>query len=266
MRKFAFFVHPLDMRDVLRIAPQAENKRLALVEKILEWTPTHTVAHITGLKCADGEEAEGWFIGITLLPSQFMTLPKEFVMKKMCEGVDIAIEKGAQILGLGGFSSVVGSGGVELSGMYPNLPVTSGNSCTIAAAMDATLIAAQRLEIDLNSADVAIVGGSGSIGSVCAKLLSQKVSSMTLIARNQKRLDKIAGEIHGETGLAVSTSNSVEEGIKNADIIISATSSSGDIIRPEYLKSGALVCDVSLPHDVCREVATIRPDVLVIEG
>ena len=37
MRKFGFFVHPLDMRDVVRIAPQAEGKRRPLVEKILEW-------------------------------------------------------------------------------------------------------------------------------------------------------------------------------------------------------------------------------------
>jgi predicted amino acid dehydrogenase len=34
----------------------------------------------------------------------------------------------------------------------------------------------------------------------------------------------------------------------------------------EYLKPGAVVCDVSLPHDVSREVQKLRPDVLVIEG
>ena len=44
------------------------------------------------------------------------------------------------------------------------------------------------------------------------------------------------------------------------------TISTGNIIRAEYIRSGALICDVSLPHDVCREVASARPDVLVIEG
>ncbi len=266
MRKFAFFVHPLDIRDVIRIAPQAANKRLPLVEKILQWTPAHEVSHITGLKCADGEEAEGWFIGITLLPHQFLELPKEQVFQKMLEGVQVARERGAQILGLGGFSSVIGNGGIDIAKMVPDIPLTSGNSFTIAAAMEATSAAAQRLNIDLTAARAAVVGGSGSIGSVCARLFAHQTAETVLIARNQKRLERVAGEIKDETGVKVLTSNSVEEGLKSADIVISATSSSGDIIKPEYLKSGALVCDVSLPHDVCREVSVARPDVLVIEG
>lgn len=266
MRRFAFFIHPLDMRDVLRIAPQAANKRRPLVEKILEWTPAHQVSHILPFKCADGEEAEGWFIAIPLLPNQFMNLPKQFVMDRLVQGVEIAIKNGAQILGLGGYTSVVGTGGVDLTKLYPNLAITSGNSCTIAAAMDATLSAAGKLGIDLNRARVAVVGGSGSIGSVCAKLLAPSCAEMVLIARNRNRLQRVADETSSESGTPVSISVSVQEGLKDADIIISATSSSGDIIKSEYLKSGALVCDVSLPHDVCREVATQRPDVLVIEG
>lgn len=268
MRRFGFFVHPLDMRDVVRIAPQSKGKRLPLVEKILEWTPAHEVAHITGLRCADGEEAEGWFIGITYLPHQFMDLPKDVVLKRLYEGALLAKERGAEILGLGGYSSVVGKGGIELAEMLPELPMTSGNSCTTAAAIDATGRAAERLGIDLPSAKVAVVGGSGSIGSVCAKFFAanENVAEIVLIARNQLRLERVASEIHEETGRTVLTCNSVQEGIRDADVVISATSSSGDIIRSEYIKSGALICDVSLPHDVCREVATQRPDVLVIEG
>ena len=266
MRKFGFFVHPLDMRDVIRIAPQAENKRMPLVEKILEWTPCHEVAHITGLKCYDGEDAEGWFVGITLLPHQFLNLPKDTVMKKMLEGIDIARKKGAQIIGLGGFSSVIGNGGIDIADSTPDIPLTSGNSFTISAAMEATVSAAKKLDINLKKSKAAVVGGSGSIGSVCARIFAPETAETTLIARNQKRLERVAAEIHDDTNVKVLTCNSVQEGLKDADIIISATSSSGDIIKPEYLKSGALVCDVSLPHDVCREVATLRPDVLVIEG
>ena len=268
MRRFGFFVHPLDMRDVVRIAPQAEGKRKPLVEKILEWTPPHEVAHITGLKCADGEEAEGWFIGITLFPHQFLELPKDFVFQRIYEGALIAKEKGAQILGLGGYSSVIGKGGVELQALMPDLPMTSGNSCTTAAALDATARAAERIGIRISEAKVAVVGGSGSIGSVCAKIFAanEPAAEIVLIARNQRRLEKVADDIHAETGKKVTTCNSVKDGIKDADIVISATSSSGDIIKADYMKSGALICDVSLPHDVCREVASLRPDVLVIEG
>jgi hypothetical protein len=36
--------------------------------------------------------------------------------------------------------------------------------------------------------------------------------------------------------------------------------------RPEDLKRGAVVCDLSKPANVSREVADARPDVLVIDG
>jgi predicted amino acid dehydrogenase len=39
-----------------------------------------------------------------------------------------------------------------------------------------------------------------------------------------------------------------------------------DVIAPDDLRSGAVVCEVSLPHDVSRRVAVERPDVLVLEG
>ena len=49
-------------------------------------------------------------------------------------------------------------------------------------------------------------------------------------------------------------------------MIVTCTTSGGGILRPEALKSGCVICDVAVPHDVCREVAQLRPDVLVLEG
>jgi fatty aldehyde-generating acyl-ACP reductase len=49
-------------------------------------------------------------------------------------------------------------------------------------------------------------------------------------------------------------------------LILTATSSTQDIIQPEDLLPGAVVCELSLPHDVSRRVALERPDVLVTEG
>lgn len=266
MNKFAFFVHPLDIRDVVRVAPQAANKRQALVEKILEWTPPHEVSHIRGLVSASGEEVEGWFIAITLLPHQFLNLPTEFVYDKIIKGVEIAKQKGANILGLGGFTSIVGNGGLTIANMVEDLPVTSGNSYTIATAMEATLEASRRLGIDLAKATATIVGASGSIGSVCAQLLAPSVKKIVLVARNLKKLQKVADHLYQTTGKIPTLFSDVSVGINKADIVITATSSSGNIIKPHDIKSGALICDVSLPHDVCREVAQLRPDVLVIEG
>ncbi|MGV8119757.1 MAG: shikimate dehydrogenase [Candidatus Xenobiia bacterium LiM19] len=266
MKRFAFFIHPLNFEDVVRVAPQAANKRQPLVEKILEWTPAHEVSHITGLISAQGEEAEGWFIVLPLLPHMFLSLPKEKVFEKVMQGAEIARKHGAQILGLGGFSSIIGNGGVQVAEMIPDIPVTSGNSYTIATSIEATVEASRRLGMDLNQVTATVVGASGSIGSVCAQLLAPHVKKMVLVARNVKRLEKIAEVISGLTGKMPSLFSDVSMGIRKSDIIITATSSSGNIITPHDIKTGALICDVSLPHDVCREVAHLRPDVLVIEG
>ena len=64
----------------------------------------------------------------------------------------------------------------------------------------------------------------------------------------------------------VIVTNNVEEGIKNADIVVTVSSAVDSIIEPSYIKSGAIICDVARPRDVSVKVAKERNDVLVIEG
>jgi predicted amino acid dehydrogenase len=54
--------------------------------------------------------------------------------------------------------------------------------------------------------------------------------------------------------------------VRAADLVLTATSSTQDVIEPGDLRAGAVVCELSLPHDVSRRVAIERPDVLVVEG
>lgn len=265
MNKFAFLIHPLDMKDVIRAEPKAAGKREALVEKIIEWMPPYKTSHITGLVSIRGVESEGYFIVVPLMPKQFLTLDRKQVYKKIIDGGKIAEGLGAKILGLGGFTSVVGDAGITISKNL-NIAVTSGNSYTIATAISATIKAAECLKINLSSARCTVIGATGSIGSVCAQIMADKVLSLTLVSRNLHKLKKISELIYYKTKKRAKISSDIALGIKDADIIISATSSMGGIIRPEHIKKGTLICDIALPHDVSREVASKRPDILVIEG
>ena len=58
----------------------------------------------------------------------------------------------------------------------------------------------------------------------------------------------------------------IRDALRNADVVITVTSAVDTVIEPSYLKPGAVVCDVARPRDVSRQVAQLRPDVLVIEG
>lgn len=54
--------------------------------------------------------------------------------------------------------------------------------------------------------------------------------------------------------------------IRQADLVLTVTSALETIIDAHHLKTGAVVCDVSRPRDVSRQVVEERDDVLVIEG
>ena len=97
-------------------------------------------------------------------------------------------------------------------------------------------------------------------------IMASEVRSMTLVARNECKLEELASKIIYDTGLAVKITGNVKKALRTGDIIITVTSAIDTVIEPEDLKTGAVVCDVARPRDVSRRVAEVRDDVLVIEG
>ena len=268
MSRFGFLVHPLGMRDVVRHLPNVAGKRPPLVEKVLEWTPSHHAAEIHGVRSRQtGQELKGDFVTVPLFPQQIVGLDRNFVLGRILDACRIAEERGARIIGLGGYTSVVGSAGQVVADTI-DTAVTSGNSYTVATALDGAAAAAEALDIDLSRVAVTVVGATGSIGSVCSRVLARRSGGrLTLVARSSTRLQALGETIRRESPrAAVALDTDVEAGVRDADLIVSCTTSGGGILRPEYLKPGCVVCDVAVPHDVCREVAQLRPDVLVIEG
>ena len=93
-------------------------------------------------------------------------------------------------VGLGGFTAVVGDGGPTVA-ENTSIAVTSGNSYTIAAAMQSLFRGAREMEVDLQTAHAVVIGATGSIGSACARILADKVAPVTLAARNATRVGKL---------------------------------------------------------------------------
>ncbi len=79
-------------------------------------------------------------------------------------------------------------------------------------------------------------------------------------------MDSLSAELSSSSKCSVSTDTNVESGIKEADIIIAVSSATKEIIEPQFIKKGAVVCDIARPRDVSAKVATERNDVLVIDG
>ncbi len=169
-------------------------------------------------------------------------------------------------MGLGAFTSVVGDGGITLSRMLPDLAITTGNSYTVATAIEGAKQAAQLMGHDFPNTRVAIVGATGSIGATCAEILAREVAQVALVGRDLNRLDEVARRIKPHSRADITLFTDMTTGLRDADLIITVTSAVDAIILPEHIKRGAVVCDVARPRDVSVRVAKERNDVLVIEG
>ncbi|MDN5331874.1 MAG: fatty aldehyde-rating acyl-ACP reductase [Tepidanaerobacteraceae bacterium] len=264
MDNFAFIIHPIDTYDATRKFKFMRSWPEKVIEGIIKHLPPVKVSHITGVK-SPYNEVEGWFVGCPLTTQQMMTLPEDFVIKKIIKAGKLAEKLGAKIVGLGAFTSVVGDAGITISKNL-NIPVTTGNSYTVATAVEGAVKAAELMGKNIKDAEVVVIGATGSIGKVCAEILAKDARYLTLVGRNTERLEGIAEKILRETGLSVRITSNVKNALKKADVVITVTSSVDTVIDAEDLKPGAVVCDVARPRDVSKEVAEKRDDVLIIEG
>jgi fatty aldehyde-generating acyl-ACP reductase len=267
MDNFAFIIHPLNpKRDVQRKFPLL-GKLLPepAINYLSKYFPPVYISHITGIiSQTTGKEIEGWFIACPLTPQQMVTLPPEVVYKKVIATGKLAQKLGAKLLGLGGFTSVVGDGGITIAKNL-DIPVTTGDSYTVAVAVEAALTAARRMNINPQNATAAVVGAAGAIGRVCAQKLASHVDRLILVSRSEAPLKAVQLLTQKQGAATILTSVNMQD-LQQADIVLTVTNAIDAIIQPEHLKSGAVVCDVARPRDVSREVVQKRADVLVIEG
>jgi predicted amino acid dehydrogenase len=266
VERFGFIIHPLNAKqDVSRKYPIARYLPTSLVEFFLKKHPPVLVSHITGVRSAVGTEAEGWFVGCPLTPGQQLRYPHAFVYEHIARAGQLAADQGAKIVGLGAFTSVVGDGGISVAKKLP-IAVTTGNSYTVATAIQGTLAAAEEVGIDPSRATLAVIGAGGSIGRTCALILGESVSQVLLVGgRNRERVEAVKKEAETRKVKAEIADN-IAGALKDADLVVTVTSDEKTVVEPKWIKPGAVVCDVARPRDVGPEVVRTRPDVLVIEG
>lgn len=201
--RFAFLVHPLYLKNYTEFDESLKmfnQRQLAeLVERWNDLIEPFVVAQTT-INSKTGQKAYGEFICICRTSQELMELPKEQVRRELEAAINLAKQRGAKIVGLGAYTSVVSKGGRELRDL--GVAVTTGNSYTVAAAVEATLEAARRLRIPLPQTTAAVVGATGSIGRATALLLAEEVNSLLLIGNpnnqqhSRRRLMKVAAEIY----------------------------------------------------------------------
>jgi fatty aldehyde-generating acyl-ACP reductase len=267
MDTFAFIIHPIDpKRDVARKFPFLGR---ALTESQIDFFSTFFppvyISEIEGITSqATGKQIRGWFVACPYTPRRMLELRESTVYRKLVQTGRLAEKLGAQMLGLGAYTSVVGDGGVTVAREL-QVPVTTGDSYTIAIAIQAIRRAAALMDIEIGAATAAVVGATGAIGRVCAEMLADEVAELYLVGRRSEALEGLRERLEASGRARLHTGTSTEV-LSHADLIITVTSALEDVIRPQDLRSGSVVCDVARPRDVSAMVAATRDDILVLDG
>jgi predicted amino acid dehydrogenase len=266
VRRFAFILHPLRFDDFARKYPVTRYLPPRLVESLFKHVNPVLAGHVTKVHSETGEELEGWLIGLPLTPQVILNAPYEWVLKKLEKAGKMAEDLGAEILGLGAFTKIAGDRGITLSQRL-NIPVTTGNSYTTATAVEGTLAAAKRMQLDLSTAQVVVLGATGSIGRATCFVVAPSIQRMRLVARHGDQLDLLKARLsHQFPHLSVDVSTDARQAVLDADIVIAVSSAPGAIVEPGDLKPGAVITDVARPRNISAQVSQKRPDVLVLDG
>ena len=267
MDSFAFIIHPIDAkRDVSRKFPLLGR---VLTERQINFFSTFFppvyLSEIEGIaSAATGKQVKGWFIACPYTPRRMLELSERTVYRKIIQTGHMAERLGARILGLGAYTSVVGDAGLTVAKAL-DVPVTTGDAYTVSVAVQAICEAARMMDIPLKNAAAAVVGATGAIGRVCAELLAGKVACLQLIARDEGKLTALRDRLKSRASGEVVISTKMDS-LSEAQLILTVTSALHDVIHPDYLRPGSVVCDVARPRDVSAMVASSRDDILVIDG
>jgi predicted amino acid dehydrogenase len=267
MDRFAFMIHPADPKgDVARKYPLLGRALPAgVIDYFCRFFPPLHISSIAGVQSADtGAKIEGRFVACPLTPAAMLNLPLKRVYRKIVQTGRLAQQLGAKIVGLGAYTSIVGDAGVTVARRL-EVAVTTGNSYTVALAVEGLFEAARRVGIDIPSASAAVVGATGSIGAVCGQMLARSVAQILLVGRRAERLAQVARRVEAVGGASVHVTTD-RNAIRGADLVLTVTSAIDAILEARHFKSGAVICDVARPRDVSRGVVEARDDLLVIEG
>jgi predicted amino acid dehydrogenase len=277
--RFAFVIHPLSQEYFRTVEPLGTIARFAprpamdAMEKALAYLPPFTYSHVTGITSPTGAEAEGWLITVGGTPKELLAHRPEFTYGRLLAAAETARKLGAQVMGLGAFTKVVGDAGVTVARRAP-LPVTTGNSYSASGALWAARDALTRLgliEVDEHgriSGRSMVVGATGSIGSVCARLLALASDELWLVSPESAKLLALKHDIERQHPRAtIHIAATPDHHLRDMDLIVTATSGAGKrVLDIMQVKPGCVITDVARPLDLSAEDVARRPDVLVVES
>src|SRR6267142_1124009 len=204
---FALIGHQESWRaaaDVLAVLRGPERTPLPddEIKDILPWIPPRVVCHVDVGSIIStknwGAKAHGLYIDSFIPPDRLEAAYVHENIARVRGAAACAIQAGAKIVSLGGFSSILIEGNFDQLPERQDTVFTTGNTLTVAFIVQGIKKMCALEGRDISRSTLLIVGATGDVGSGCARCLAPIVRRVLLSARNVERLHRLAAELEAD--------------------------------------------------------------------
>jgi fatty aldehyde-generating acyl-ACP reductase len=267
MKTFAFLFHADNIRQVREFWPITRIVPDFFINRFLK-NQDFKVVHIKSLKSSTNEEVQGYFIASPALPKTDedidMEHKEELVLDKIITAGFLAKDLGAQILGMGGYVSFVADKKPMIY-KHVKIPITSGTVFTAWSVIEAIYSKAIEKRIDLKKSSLAVLGADSSLGSLCARKLSEYCRKIILTGSQKQKLETLKSMINDMSKADVVIEEDSQKAANEADIVIIARLEQKAAFSIDSLKPQSIVCDLCLSKSIDDNNHAKKPSA-VIEG
>ncbi len=250
---FALIGHQESWRaaaDVLAVLRGPERSPLPdeEIRDILPWIPPRAVCHVE-VESTIGTTARGLYIDCFIPPDRLGSDCVHENVARVRAAAACAINAGAKIVSLGGFSSILIEGNFDQLPARHRTVFTTGNTLTVGFVVQGIKKMCALEGRNLRRSTLLIVGATGDVGSGCARCLAPLVKRVLLNARNEARLRRLAAELQAD-GIDVQIGTDLEQFSAKPDLVICAASLALPSLLLGRVAPHAIVCDAGYPKNL----------------
>jgi fatty aldehyde-generating acyl-ACP reductase len=232
------------------------------IRDILPWIPPRAVCHVE-IASTRGAKVRGVYIDSFIPPDRLGDASVRENLARVRGAAACAIQAGAKVVSLGGFSSILIEGNFDHLPQRNGTVFTTGNTLTVSFIIQGIRKMCSQEGKNLRQSTLLIVGATGDVGSGCARCLARGVRRVLLCARNLERLRKVATEL-AAAGVEVEIATDPRQFPAHADVVICAASLASSSLLLGTIAPDAIICDAGYPKNLSPCAA--MPDTQVFFG
>lgn len=272
-KKFAFFIHSTSAEDMIRSLPIAIRTQYKYEEKlaISKWMIEVSAVDPTPLKTNEitmrgetGELVDGILISCPMEPKDLMKLSREDKTKLINAYLDVAREEGADVVGLGAYTSVITRSGEDIKSTEFNF--TTGNSLTALSTAESIKDHAGK---NINRKNLTIIGARGSVGRLGLLELSQFFNGINIVGSPKSGVsllklaivetmaELIRANITGISGSALAVFRGLLFSMEFDETVALSKLENGGVEFLDLIEQQAIKMNVKFPFDVTIDVKDV---------